>query len=149
MNSKPIHSQRVEKLSNGCLQRFPNVPWLSVDEFLRRSEQEDWSIVDVRSQREQAVSIIPGSLGGEEFEVHIEEHKDKHILVYCTAGCRSGAYAHALRDRGFDAFNLRGGVLGWARAGGPFVTLARQPTRHVHVHGNRWSVLPPGYQAVR
>ena len=55
MNNKPIHSQRVEELSNECLHRFPKVPWLSSDEFLRRSEQEDWSIVDVRSQREQAV----------------------------------------------------------------------------------------------
>ena len=90
MNNKPIHSQRVEELSNECLHRFPKVPWLSSDEFLRRSEQEDWSIVDVRSQREQAVSIIPGSLSGEEFEARIEEHKNKHILVYCTAGCRSG-----------------------------------------------------------
>jgi len=148
MNSKPVNSQHVEEISNECLHRFPKVPWLSADEFLRRSEQEDWSIVDVRSQREQAVSIIPGSLSGEEFEARIEEHKNKHILVYCTAGCRSGAYARTLRDRGLDAFNLRGGVLAWAHDDRPFVTLDGQPTRHVHVHGVGWDSLPPGYEAV-
>jgi rhodanese-related sulfurtransferase len=120
-----------------------------MSEFLRRSEQEEWIIVDVRSPRERAVSVIPGSLSKEEFESRLEEAREKHILVYCTAGCRSGAYAQKLRKRGLDAFNLQGGVLAWALGGGTFVALDGQPTDHVHIYGRRWNSLPSGYTPVR
>jgi rhodanese-related sulfurtransferase len=97
---------------------------------------------------ERSVSIIPGARSKEEFETHLDEHAGRHILVYCTAGCRSGAYAKELRERGLNAFNLRGGVLDWALSGGPSVKPDGEPTRRVHVHGQRWNVLPPGYQVV-
>ena len=39
-------------------------------------------------------------------------------------------------------------MLAWAAAGQPFVTLAGQPTRRVHVHGRPTEALSPGYQAM-
>ena len=145
----PTDGLRTEELATICDQAHPNTPRLSVSEFLRRSEQEEWSIVDVRSPRERAVSVIAGSLSKEEFEARLEEAKEKHILVYCTAGCRSGAYAQKLRKRGLDAFNLRGGVLAWALEGGTFVTPDGQLTDRVHVYGRRWNSVPSGYAPVR
>jgi rhodanese-related sulfurtransferase len=111
MNRTSVYTQRVEQLADECHREFPDAPGLSPSEFARRSKQEDWAIVDVRSPRKRAVSIIPGAATSEEFEARSEEHKGKHILVYCTAGCRSGAYAETLREEGLDAFNLWGGVL--------------------------------------
>jgi rhodanese-related sulfurtransferase len=140
---------RTEELANICDRTYPNTPRLSMNEFLHRSEREEWIIVDVRSPRERAVSVIPGSMSKEEFEARLEEAREKHILVYCTAGCRSGAYAQKLRKRGLDAFNLRGGVLAWALGGGTFVAPDGQPTDHVHVYGRRWNSLPSGYVPVR
>ena len=149
MNGNSVYTQRVETLADECYRNHPDIPGLSPGEFARRSKQEEWAIVDVRSPRERAVSIIPGAVTSEEFEARPEEHEGKHILVYCTAGCRSGAYAETLREEGLDAFNLWGGVLSWAQQGRPFVTVDGQPTRRVHVNGERWDVLPPDYEAVR
>jgi rhodanese-related sulfurtransferase len=149
MNRNSAYTQRVEQLADECQREFPNAPGLSPNEFVRRSKQEDWAIVDVRSPRERAVSIIPGAVSRAEFETQLEEHRAKHVLAYCTAGCRSGAYAQKLREKGLDAFSLSGGVLAWSLDEGSFVTVNGQPTRRVHVNGERWDVLPPGYQAVR
>lgn len=148
MNTNPVYIERLEESANGCSRMFWGAPSLSASEFLRRSKQEEWSIVDARSQRERRVSIIAGSLSIEEFEAQIEEHKNKHILVYCTIGCRSGAYAQKLRAKGLEAFNLWGGVLAWTQDDRTFATPDGQPTRRLHVHGGQWAVLPPSYEAV-
>ena len=113
--------------------------------------QADWMIVDVRPRREQDVSIIPGAMSTKEFKTQTKarsEECDKHILVYCTAGCRSARYAQKLHKQGFKAFNLRGGVLAWALDGRTFVTPDGEVTRRVHVCSGEWNVLPPGYEAV-
>ena len=145
----PIYAQHAAELANLCHQLRPNVPRISASEFVRRSRQAEWRIVDVRSPRERNVSIIPGALSREDFEAQIEEHAKAPILVYCVAGCKSGAYAKELRKRGFEAFNLQGGVLAWALEGRTFVTPDGEPTRRVSVRGIPWDVLPPDYDAVR
>jgi rhodanese-related sulfurtransferase len=149
MNGNSVYTQRVEKLADECHRVHPGIPELSPGEFASRSKREDWAIVDVRSPSERAVSIIPGAVSSEEFEAQLEEHRAKHVLAYCTAGCRSGAYAEKLREKGLDAFSLSGGVLAWALDEGSFVTLDGKPTRRVHVNGERWDVLSPDYEAVR
>jgi rhodanese-related sulfurtransferase len=127
----------------------PEQPWVSPGEFLGRTREEEWTIVDVRSPEERNVSIIPEALSKEAFEAHLDKHAGSRILAYCTTGCRSGEYVKELRRRGLNAFNLRGGVLGWALNEGPFVSPDGAPTHRVHVHGRRGEVLPPTYEAVR
>ena len=41
------------------------------------------------------------------------------ILCVCRSGSRSGAAASQLARAGFNALNLRGGMIGWQRAGYP------------------------------
>jgi rhodanese-related sulfurtransferase len=118
-------------------------------EFLSHGESEAWCIVDVRSGRERGVSLLPEAMSVAQFEAEMAGHGEEHILVYCTAGCRSGIYAQALRKRGLDAYNLWGGVLVWACEGRPFVTPDGKPTQQVAVWGVLGRVLPPGYQAVK
>ena len=148
MNETGMHARRAEAMATICNHIRPEVPWFSPGEFQQRSQEDEWTIVDVRSPQERGVSIIPGALSREGFEAQVDEHAGRQILVYCTAGCRSGAYVTDLRQKGLNAFNLRGGVLGWALNGGPFVTADGHPTRRVHVHHHPWNVLPPGYEAV-
>lgn len=44
---------------------------------------------------------------------------DRTIVCVCRSGARSGAACEALARQGFDVINLRGGMLGWRRAGLP------------------------------
>jgi sodium/bile acid cotransporter 7 len=148
MNRTASYARRAEALAAICQEGRAAVPWLSPKEFLEQSHEEQWTMVDVRTAPERAVSMIPGAVSKEAFEAHLDEHANRPILVYCTAGCRSGAYAKELRERGLNAFNLRGGILAWALNGGPFFDPDEEPTRRVHVHGQGWNVLPPGYEAV-
>lgn len=139
---------RVEQLANECLQKYQEVPWISLKDFLYKYKQEKWVIVDVRSQAEQNVSIIPNAINADKFESEHDQFKNHNILVYCTAGCRSGAYTQLLNKNGFKAFNLKGGVLAWALEGKPFITLKGKKTYQVHVYGKKWNALPPNYKAI-
>jgi rhodanese-related sulfurtransferase len=149
-NDELSYTEAIEELASICHQIHPNAPWLSLSEFLEQSKREEWIIVDARAKRERVVSIIPRALSAKEFEarkVQVEKY-DRHILVYCTAGCRSARYAQELLTQGFKAFNLRGGILAWALEGKAFVTPSGEITRHVHIYSGEWNVLPPGYESV-
>ena len=118
--------EAIEELAGICRLTHPDAPWLTLDEFARRGEREEWVIVDVRRGSERNVSIIPGALDTNEFKAWSKERgracAEQPILVYCTAGCRSARYAKKLCKSGFRAFNLYGGILAWALDGRAFVT---------------------------
>jgi rhodanese-related sulfurtransferase len=46
---------------------------------------------------------------------------DRRIVCVCHVGARSAAVAAALRNAGWDAVNLAGGMAAWERAGLPVV----------------------------
>jgi rhodanese-related sulfurtransferase len=46
---------------------------------------------------------------------------DRQIVCVCHVGARSAAVAAALRNAGWDAVNLAGGMDAWERAGLPVV----------------------------
>ena len=46
---------------------------------------------------------------------------DRRIVCVCHVGARSAAVATALRNAGWDAVNLAGGMAAWERAGRPVV----------------------------
>jgi sodium/bile acid cotransporter 7 len=144
--------EAIEELAGICRLIHPDAPWLTLNEFVQQSKQENWIIVDTRHRSERNVSIIPGALSMAKFKVWVRERPrecdEKSILVYCTAGCRSARYAKKLRKNGFKIFNLYGGILAWALDGRTFVTSDGEETRRAHVYSDDWNVLPPGYEAV-
>lgn len=148
MISDSDYARRADILASLCDGLRQAVPWLSPRDFQQQRREGTWTIVDVRSLNERRVSTIPGAVSKDAFEARLDEYTDDHILVYCTVGCRSGAYTRELRRRGLNALNLRGGVLAWALNGGPFVNPDGQLTKRVHVHGQPMNVLSPDYQAV-
>jgi len=141
-------SQRVEELIDECYQEHKNVQWITLSEFLIRKETGDWIILDIRTKKERDISFIPDSKFIDDVKEKIEDYRGKNILVYCTIGCRSGAYAEELQKKGFKVLNLRGGVLAWALDGRAFINPDGEPTRKVHVFGKKWLALPPEYEAV-
>jgi rhodanese-related sulfurtransferase len=140
----PLLANIVEE----CEKQYNDVSWITMEEFNSMKDVEDWVIIDTRSEAERNVSIVSNALSVDEFEAVINTYSGRNILVYCTVGCRSGAYARTLQEKGFNAFNLWGGVLDWARSGREFVTPEGASTRTVHVFGEQWNVLPSGYQGV-
>ena len=79
---------------------------------------DDIELIDVREPHEHQIVQIPGSrlIPLSTLPDHADDlDYDKTQVVICRVGQRSAAAVAFLRDRDFDAINLTGGILGWAR----------------------------------
>jgi len=140
--------QAIERMFAGYKKQFPNVPELTVNQLVQKQKNDkNLVLVDVRTAKEQAVSMIPGAITQDAFEKHKDQYKDKHIVTYCTIGYRSGLYAKKLRGQGFDAANLKGSILSWTQAGQPLVNKDGK-TKRVDVYGPKWNLARHDYTAV-
>jgi rhodanese-related sulfurtransferase len=75
-------------------------------------------VLDVRTKGERQRSNIKGSLHIPLHELgrRIEElsvHKAREIICYCQSGNRSLSAAARLRKSGFNAANMKGGIVEW------------------------------------
>jgi rhodanese-related sulfurtransferase len=77
-------------------------------------------LIDVREDYEFAAGHIPeatliplGQLGSRLNEIP----KDKTVVAVCRSGNRSGQATQLLRQAGFDAHNMDGGMISWEQAG--------------------------------
>jgi len=104
-------------------------------------------LVDVRSPKETAVSVIPGAIPKEQFEKNAKQFRDRTVITYCTVGYRSDKYARKLIQQGFTAKNFKGSILGWCRANQPLVTLQGEATNRVHTYSSS-NKVPARYKAV-
>ncbi len=83
------------------------------------------TILDVRTAREFAQGHIDGAqlLPIREFQYRVDElaaFKEEPIFIYCRSGNRSTVAAKILLDQGFErVYNLRYGIIEWAREGLP------------------------------
>jgi rhodanese-related sulfurtransferase len=88
-------------------------------------------VVDVREQAEWDGAHVPetvllpmSQLQARFSEIPLEEP----VLVLCHSEVRSERVALALREAGFDAASIAGGILAWQSAGGTVV--ASGPSAH-------------------
>ena len=90
---------------------------ITADELRSRIAARDpLFILDVREPSEHATGAIEGSrlvpLG--QLGTRLDElPKDRPIAAYCAAGMRSAKAAKMLRDKGFQAVSLKGGIAAW------------------------------------
>jgi rhodanese-related sulfurtransferase len=83
---------------------------------------EDVVLLDVRESTEtaggkiaKAIQIPVGSVSQRVAE--LDKHKNKHVIVYCKTGQRSGLACRELIKAGFEkVHNLGGGMLAWQEA---------------------------------
>ena len=80
-------------------------------------------LLDVRALDEVAMGRVPGALaiprGVLEAAVEARVPRDRPVVVYCASGNRSALAADTLRSMGYaDVASMRGGIRGWADAGG-------------------------------
>jgi membrane protein DedA with SNARE-associated domain/rhodanese-related sulfurtransferase len=105
------------------------VPRVQVAELAKKLQSEGVAkilVADVRSHGYYAAGAvrIPGAIRIEPNNLSAEIKKfsrDKDMYLYCT--CRdettSASVAHLLRNQGFDAFVIAGGLAAWRKAGNP------------------------------
>ena len=108
-------------------------------------EKEGFFLVDVRSEKERAVSKIAGAITLDEFNAM--KSLGKRAITYCTLGGRSSKAVKELTQNGFEALSLKGGVLAWAHAGENFERLGKM-IKKVHVFSEAYNLLPKGFEAV-
>ncbi len=90
-------------------------------------------LVDCREQYEWDAGRIEGALhiplnrimAGREGELA----KDRPVVVVCRSGNRSELAAMMLQARGYEAYNLEGGMEAWAAQGLPFSAPDGSPGR--------------------
>ena len=80
--------------------------------------EEDYIILDVRTQEEYDQGHIPGAIviSHEEIAEKAEQvltDKDQLILVYCRSGRRSKIAAEALAELGYTNIKEFGGIIDW------------------------------------
>jgi rhodanese-related sulfurtransferase len=87
--------------------------------------------IDVRHAYEFEAGHVEGSrlITLQEIPARFEEiDRDVPVVVTCQIGQRSALAAKFLRDQGYDAHNLEGGVEAWAAEGLPLVSKGSQGT---------------------
>ena len=83
---------------------------------------EDALVLDVRTEEEVSAGVIEGATNivyDANFANKLSALEQKPIFVYCAAGGRSAKAASILREKGFEVFELEGGMRAWKDAGLP------------------------------
>jgi rhodanese-related sulfurtransferase len=95
-------------------------------------------LLDVREDEEWAAGHIPGAVHMPMMQVPQRLQfdpgavtPDATIVVVCKVGARSAQVTAWLRQQGYDATNLTGGMLAWAAAGRPMQAIGDGPARVV------------------
>ncbi|CAJ1932364.1 unnamed protein product [Cylindrotheca closterium] len=137
---------------------FPSISYMTSKELVQQEDKV--MLVDVRTDAEQKVSMIPNSMTFEEWKQNelpklIQADADdsskkadnNKIVFYCTIGYRSGVEAKKFQDAYPDLkFYSLDGIVPYTQLGLPLVernqtNKEEQPkeTNRVHVFGPAWS----------
>lgn len=95
---------------------------LTADEAASALRRGELQLVDVRAAAELAEARIEGAAHiplGQLPGRFAELDRTRPVAFICRSGSRSAIATRAAAKAGFDAANVRGGVIAWARAGLP------------------------------
>ncbi len=95
---------------------------IDVSELKNRLEAgDDLMLLDIRSEAEVRQGVLPGS---EHLPMHLiplkmqDLPRDRDVVLYCRSGARSYHACAYLEQQGVhNVYNLRGGIIDWARHG--------------------------------
>ncbi len=114
-----------------------DAPLIKVTEV---KDPKDYQILDARKYVEFNTSHLPGAiLVGEEGDELPVLDKSKKVLVYCSVGYRSGKVAEKLREKGYQAYNLYGGIFEWVHNDKVIHNSNGVATKKVHTYNKEWS----------
>lgn len=84
-------------------------------------EPDEWQAGHIRAARHIPMDELPGRLD--------EIDRDQPVVTVCRSGSRSGKMADFLREHGYDAQNMEGGMRAWDDADLPLVSADGAPSR--------------------
>ncbi|MEM0927647.1 MAG: rhodanese-like domain-containing protein [Planctomycetota bacterium] len=146
-----LFGKSIETIDTASLGKLIKKRQAAVEAATRQGQpvpESDFVVVDVRSDQEVAVSMIPGAILKKDFEMNRKQYRGKTVIPYCLVGGRSSAYAKKLVADDFAVKNYKESILGWIGGGLPLQTLDGKPTKRVHVASSRYKV-PTGYTRVQ
>jgi rhodanese-related sulfurtransferase len=114
---------------------FGGVPEVSPQEFKRwLDENRLLQIVDARTGLEYHQGTIKGALhapvtGMPDSLTRLSLDRSIPVVVLCLSGHRSLPEARWLRDNGYEAYSLHGGLLAWKHAGYSLSSASTTPPR--------------------
>jgi len=127
MEMRSLRVSRDEDCSycnNGPVRSYPvpmTIPEIGPSDAARLLADEPGatSLLDVRSEDEHAADHLGGTLlplNQLPWRLdEIELLRERRVLVHCRTGSRSAQAVAYLRERGFNAVNVRGGIEAWRR----------------------------------
>jgi rhodanese-related sulfurtransferase len=85
------------------------------------ADSGDYVLVDVRTKRERREGHPPGSMhiSLESLQQRTRSLEGRKVLAICRSGNRSGTATKYLNSMGIEAWNVKGGMIAWNRAGLP------------------------------
>ena len=97
---------------------------VDADKFAKFIQENDVTVLDVRTPAEHAEGYIPGT----DFNIDVLDDsytriatgklpKEKPVALYCRSGNRSKKAARILVDKGYEVVELGTGFRGWVAAG--------------------------------
>lgn len=103
-------------------------------------------VLDIRTADEYAHSHLPGALridpDANPSQVLGAIDRGRPVVVYCSVGYRSSAFAQRMQAAGFTRVsNLEGSIFRWVREGRPLIDSQGQSTDRVHPFGSPWDFL--------
>ncbi|MFO0943462.1 MAG: rhodanese-like domain-containing protein [Pirellulales bacterium] len=113
----------------------------------KKPEEPNFVVVDVRSDDEINVSIIPGAITKAQYEKDKDKYRGKMVIPYCLVGGRSATFSNELVKSGVLVKNYKGSIVDWVSNELPLVTLKGEPTNKVFINPERFKV-PAKYEAV-
>ena len=150
--------RRLDELSS-AFSRRSGVTEIAVEEFFQvqlavAAGHARLLLLDVRTQAEQSVSTLPESIRvpPNASPAQVEQLKDfpgrsgspnlpTWIVAYCAAGYRSARFL-ARGGENFcrpPCYNLRGGIIAYAGAGGRLLGPTGEDTNRVHGYNAEWA----------
>jgi rhodanese-related sulfurtransferase len=96
---------------------------IPAEEFAAAVGRKDVQILDVRTSTEFGSFRLKNAMHADWFQKHEYAERTRHldrkkpVYVYCLTGIRSRQAAAELASRGFEAYNLTGGLNVWRRQG--------------------------------
>jgi rhodanese-related sulfurtransferase len=101
---------------------FARMPSISPEQAAARLARRDLLLVDVRQPAEVRRGRVRGAINiplGQLRARLAELDGDRQLAFLCHSGARSSCATAIAAKAGYDAINMRGGVIGWTRAGLP------------------------------
>ena len=118
------------------------VPVIQPSQLDSIAEKENAVILDTREIGEYKVSHIRNAVwvGYNDFNTSRVKSipKDKKVIVYCSVGYRSERIGEKLKAKGYDVYNLYGGIFQWVNEERQVYRDEYTQTQKVHPYDDKW-----------